>query len=224
MNLLAIETSGATCGAALFSGDSPATLRLLALCETTQANVHDARLAELVRSVLAETGLTPVDVTTLALSSGPGSFTGLRIGASFSKGFCFARSVDFLAVNTMESLVHAARLSVDLSIVEHVVCAIPSHRNLAYTAVFNAEGTCLSAIQLIPVEEISHGLSSTDIVVVPDGFSPPISQATLFRTPFSARFVGLRAIDLICKGASFDDAEHFVPDYRQEFVPVAPSR
>ena len=81
--ILAIETTGSSCSVAV-SVDH----KLVTSIEILRPNMHDARLAGLVETACADAGVDVSSLTYVAVSSGPGSFTGLRIGVSMAKGLC----------------------------------------------------------------------------------------------------------------------------------------
>jgi tRNA threonylcarbamoyladenosine biosynthesis protein TsaB len=69
---------------------------------------HQERIAVLAREVMAEAGMKFVDLTRIAVTVGPGSFTGLRVGLSFAKGLATALSIPCVGVNTLEALAASA--------------------------------------------------------------------------------------------------------------------
>jgi len=73
-----------------------------------EARSHTASLPALVDRVLADAGVTIGDVEGLAVSIGPGSFTGLRIGLALAKGIAFAGGLPLVGVPTLEALAHVA--------------------------------------------------------------------------------------------------------------------
>lgn len=102
--ILSIETSTPVCSVALHSDG-----RLLTALEVHQEYSHASKLGILVDEVtkLSDTPLTRVDA--VALSSGPGSFTGLRIGTSLSKGLCYALGIPLIAVPTLQAMAAVVR-------------------------------------------------------------------------------------------------------------------
>jgi tRNA threonylcarbamoyladenosine biosynthesis protein TsaB len=99
MIVLGIETSTAVCAAGLFvEGKSEVERSML------ESHVHSEKLLTLVQEVVAEASLSLRDVDAVAISSGPGSFTGLRIGFSTAKGLCFALNRPLVTVPTFEAI------------------------------------------------------------------------------------------------------------------------
>ena len=97
--ILALETSSTICGAAMIKGQN-----CLALREEEMPRKHAEILPSFVKSVINESGREMKTIDAVAVSIGPGSFTGLRIGLGFAKGFAFAHGLPILAVPTMEAM------------------------------------------------------------------------------------------------------------------------
>ena len=101
--ILLIETSTSLCSAALAEDG-----RVLAYRESSEPRAHAAMTAPYVKDVLDECGITVSDCSAVCVSSGPGSYTGLRVGVSTAKGLCFGAGIPLLSVDTMEILVAQA--------------------------------------------------------------------------------------------------------------------
>lgn len=104
MNVLGIETATVVCGAAISRDGTLVAERWISI-----PRVHSEKLMTLVDEVLVASGLTAPELSAIAVSIGPGSFTGLRIGLSVAKGLAYALSIPVVAVPTLEALAfHAA--------------------------------------------------------------------------------------------------------------------
>lgn len=101
--LLSIETSGEVCSVALHQGG-----QLLAYTELHQEKSHAERLTLAIEQLLALVQRPMHHLAAVAVSGGPGSYTGLRIGVSTAKGLCFALNIPLLAVNTLQAMAAAA--------------------------------------------------------------------------------------------------------------------
>ncbi|MAJ43454.1 MAG: tRNA (adenosine(37)-N6)-threonylcarbamoyltransferase complex dimerization subunit type 1 TsaB [Candidatus Marinimicrobia bacterium] len=94
--ILALETSGSNCGAGIWIGPE-----LISIREETGYKIHSETLPEFVKSVLKESNITLGELDAIAISAGPGSYTGLRIGMSFAKGLAFGSNIQLFAINTI---------------------------------------------------------------------------------------------------------------------------
>ena len=101
-NLLAIETAFDRCSVALSRSGSVQAV------EHPASRVHAEQLAPMIASLLSASEIDPEAIDVVALSEGPGSYTGLRIGASTAKGLCFGNGASLVAVPTLEALAYTA--------------------------------------------------------------------------------------------------------------------
>ena len=97
MNILAIESASTVCGTALFLNS-----KLVELDEITQPRIHGERLPVIVSNILSNHSVEVADLTGIAVSAGPGSYTGLRIGMSLAKGLAAATGIPIISVPTLE--------------------------------------------------------------------------------------------------------------------------
>ncbi len=104
--ILAAETSTRHCSVAVCSGTAgdAASMRVLAECSIDRHRLHSEKLISTVDWILGESGVSLPDLDCLAVSIGPGSFTGLRIGAAAFKGLAYACSLPLLGVPTLDAL------------------------------------------------------------------------------------------------------------------------
>lgn len=99
MKILLIETATQVCSVALAEDGIVAARR-----ESDSPNAHSSHLAVFVDEIMKERGMAPADIDAVCVSSGPGSYTGLRIGVSSAKGLCYALGKPLLSVPTLESM------------------------------------------------------------------------------------------------------------------------
>jgi tRNA threonylcarbamoyladenosine biosynthesis protein TsaB len=102
--ILSLETSGTACAVALHAGGT-----LVKSLEVNEPQAHAAKLAVLVKEVLQQAGFAVHQLQAVAVSAGPGSYTGLRIGTSTAKGICYALNIPLIAIDTLEVLAFAFR-------------------------------------------------------------------------------------------------------------------
>ncbi|MCQ2606879.1 MAG: tRNA (adenosine(37)-N6)-threonylcarbamoyltransferase complex dimerization subunit type 1 TsaB [Bacteroidales bacterium] len=97
--ILSIETATGVCSVAIHEDG-----KCVALREIKEANAHSEKLTVLIEELLQENSLQVKDCDAVAVSIGPGSYTGLRIGASVAKGLCYACSLPVITVDTLQAL------------------------------------------------------------------------------------------------------------------------
>ncbi len=103
MIVLGLDTTGAACACALVDEG-----RILATGSENIGRGHAERLAPMVRDLMAEAGAGVADIERIAVCTGPGSFTGLRVALAFAKGLSLPRKIPLIGISALE--VHAARL------------------------------------------------------------------------------------------------------------------
>lgn len=132
--LLQIETSSSVCSVALSSGKS-----LLSLKEIAGDANHAALLAVMIEEVLVETKYDSKALDAIVLSSGPGSYTGLRIGAATAKGMCYALNKPLIAVDSLSVLAYAMSITADGQ--KRIFCpTIDARRDEIYYGLFDQNG------------------------------------------------------------------------------------
>lgn len=103
-NILCLETSAAKCSVALAWGANSISYR-----EAKEAFSHVSQITLLVKEVLTEARISFDELNAVAISGGPGSYTGLRVGTSTAKGICFGASIPLITVSTLEAIAHTLR-------------------------------------------------------------------------------------------------------------------
>jgi tRNA threonylcarbamoyladenosine biosynthesis protein TsaB len=131
MYVLGIEAATPVAGVAVVSDG-----RLLAERFINNKKTHSGHLLPMIKAVIEESGLKPADIGGVAVSSGPGSFTGLRIGMSTAKTLAQIWEVPVVGVGTLDALAHP------LAGLSNLVCPILNARkNEVYAAVYDGTGT-----------------------------------------------------------------------------------
>ena len=148
MKILHIETSSKNCSVAISDGEE-----LRCLCEEVSENYKQSEsLHTFVEWALEGAEISLQDLDAVSLGMGPGSYTGLRIGSSAAKGFCYGLKIPLIAVNSMETMIDPF-LSRDFDL---VIPLLDARRMEVYTAVFNGKtGEMLSATEAKIVDETS---------------------------------------------------------------------
>lgn len=130
MKLLAIDTSGAACSAALLR-DGALTQRL-----ELAPRRHGELILSMMDALLREAGLTPHDLDALAFGCGPGSFTGLRIAAAVTQGVAFGAGLDVVGVSTLAALAQGCRRRDGA---DSVLCAFDARMGEVYWGAYQTD-------------------------------------------------------------------------------------
>jgi len=221
--ILCIETSASMCSVALFNG-----MELLHLEEENKKNSHAELLLPFVENCLAKANKKRSDIDAVAISEGPGSYTGLRIGVSTAKGLCYALSIPLIAVDTLTSMVHAIDNKSDFDI---FVPMQDARRMEVYTCMLNQDLKKIQATNALVVDGNSFdSIQKKRIAFFGDGvmkcketFSH-LPQTTFFEEIVpSAKYMGLGANKKF-EEKQFEDVAYFVPFYLKDFVAGTPKK
>jgi tRNA threonylcarbamoyladenosine biosynthesis protein TsaB len=215
--ILAIETATQHGSVALVSGDS-----VLAEAALPRGRQASETILSAVDDLLRKTQSGPAEVGHVAVSSGPGSFTGLRVGMAAAKGFCFGWRIPIVPVPTLHALASRFRPA------GMAVCPVLNARKKeVYAAVFSWEdGTCRrhSPDMAIAPGELPGRLPDGTVFFCGDGagqYAPLLIELLGERAVFPpagegmprAGAVGIFAAGLVLAGDVFSDPRHAVPVY-----------
>ncbi|MBI3260195.1 MAG: tRNA (adenosine(37)-N6)-threonylcarbamoyltransferase complex dimerization subunit type 1 TsaB [Ignavibacteriae bacterium] len=211
--ILSIETSGTTCGVAL-SQDN----QLLAEYSIFGNNLHDKLLAELCRRIMMDCSKSFDDLGAVAVSMGPGSFTGLRIGVSVAKGLCFRGDIHCIPVPTLEAFAYAATEFAASLGVDEIISAVPSNQNNIFMQRFDSEGNSISEIEILEPSQVLKNLSDK-VILCGSGageFETDAHQLSGLNR-LTPRFIARLAAKLYEK-EKWINPDNLVPLYAQEFL------
>lgn len=136
--ILCIETSGPICSIALLQHAT-----VLVEDKIEEANAHSKWLMPMIAKLFATHNLKQSDLQAVALSAGPGSYTGLRIGSAAAKGICMSLNIPLITVSTLEIIAYTMHLSHPGY--DYYVPMLDARRMEVYTAVFNRNLQRISA-------------------------------------------------------------------------------
>ncbi len=183
MKILALDSSALVATVALLEDE-----KLLAEYTLNNGNTHSETILPMVESVLAFFGITAREVDLFAVSAGPGSFTGVRIGAATLKGLAFGQKKPCVEVSTLEAIAQ------NLSIHKGLICPVMNaRRSQVYTALFRSDGEALTRLMpdsALSISELDELLSAygEDVCLCGDGYE--ITEKGFSKT--SLRFVPQR--------------------------------
>ena len=165
--LLQIETATTSCSVALAKDGI-----VLGLKQINQRNIHAEVITLFVEELLVSAGLKYDELDAIAVSSGPGSYTGLRIGISTAKGLCFALDKPLIAIETLESMAYGLINSYGALDNHMLLCPmIDARRMEVFTAVFTAKGVKIkpTAAEIIDVNSFNELLEINKMLFFGDG-------------------------------------------------------
>lgn len=138
MYILNIETATKNCSVSLAKNGQTILCKEIA----EQGYSHAERLHVFIKEILKEAGITVQDLKAIAVSKGPGSYTGLRIAVSAAKGFCYALEIPLISVDTLQVL--AQQVSIENGL---IVPMIDARRMEVYSAAFDPNHNKIIEIQ-----------------------------------------------------------------------------
>lgn len=212
--ILMIETSTECCSVALSDGAG-----ILAYRINETPRQHAAQLAPYIQQILAESGLTAAGLDAVAVSEGPGSYTGLRVGVSTAKGLCFGAGKPLIGIDTLHILAMQAEACFD-----RIVPMVDARRMEVYAASFDSAGRKLTDTQAIILDENSYRqeLEAGTVLFIGTGVEKfrricPHPNAT-FRECFPLATAMIVPARSALQKKEFEDTAYFEPFYLKDFV------
>ncbi len=223
--ILQLETATPVCSVALSING-----RTIAQKEETAQNIHAAKLTLFINEVMQEAALTFTDLDAVAVSKGPGSYTGLRIGVSTAKGLCFALDKPLIAINTLAMMADGYLKQNDGY--KGLICPmIDARRMEVFTAVFDARMNEVEQTNAKIIEESSFLdlLSEQQMAFIGNG----AEKCSAFINHPNAKFVQTNynqagnmswLANLAYSEQKFEDVAYFEPFYLKDFVFTTPKK
>lgn len=218
MKILAIESSAVTASVAIVDEDS-----VLANYTINHKKTHSQTLLPMIDEICRMTETEVEDLDAIAVSIGPGSFTGLRIGVATAKGIALAKDKPMVAVKTLEALAYNLYGSS-----KTIVPIMDAKRKHVYSAIYKFEEGKLVELRktnLISIEDLTKELNESyeDVIFLGDGInvasdyfnenlSINYSFASLLNRLQNAASLGLRALGLAKEG-KLVSSDEVKPDY-----------
>ncbi|MFI3314091.1 MAG: tRNA (adenosine(37)-N6)-threonylcarbamoyltransferase complex dimerization subunit type 1 TsaB [Rikenellaceae bacterium] len=229
--ILSIETGGDICSVALSHGDE-----LLSLRESNTSRNHARDLALFIEEIFRENDIDGGDLDAVAVSKGPGSYTGLRIGVSVAKGLCYGSNIKLIAIPSLEVLVQsviedfeAGILGID-SLKNAVLSPmIDARRMEVYQQLFSHEGNPISELQphIITPESFEEYRDCEKFLIFGSGAKKCEEVLQIKGLEFVEATQSARAMVELANrrfvNGQFEDVAYFEPLYLKEFV-AAPAK
>lgn len=234
MLLLQIETSALACSVALsYKGE------LVAELESEQPNQHSSSLTLLIQELLASQEKNIQDLSAIAVSEGPGSYTGLRIGVSTAKGICYAQDIPLIGISTLKALYNG--FLAETASQKHYgpedlfMPVIDARRMEVYAKVYDAEGK-----EILPTGAyvIEHEAFFKEIIKAgsklhvfgsgAEKYQKLIAELdgqVIIHNNFTSKasYLSSLAYEKFSK-EQWEDLAYFEPFYLKEFQPTSPKK
>jgi tRNA threonylcarbamoyladenosine biosynthesis protein TsaB len=221
--ILSLETSAKVCSVALHDQG-----QLLVAKEIHIEQSHASKLAVLMDEVIKESAVEVSQLGAVAVSSGPGSYTGLRIGTSTAKGLCFALDIPLLSIGSLELM--AIQMGKQNEAKAYLCPMIDARRMEVYCEVFDSSLNVVQAIEAKIIEPLSFGdlLAEHEIIFFGDGSDKCKDQITHPNAKFvpgiyaAASEMGQPVYRKFQK-QQLEDLTSFEPHYLKEFMLKKPA-
>jgi tRNA threonylcarbamoyladenosine biosynthesis protein TsaB len=213
--ILNIETATKNCSVALAKDGQTILCKEIA----EEGYSHAERLHVFIEEIIQEAGICFQDINAIAVSQGPGSYTGLRIGVSAAKGLCYALNIPLVAVDTLQVLASQAKVTEGL-----IVPMLDARRMEVYSAIFNAKLEKQRDVQAEIITENSFENSSETIYFVGDCAEKCKTVLTQPNFVFleEVKYPSAKEMSALSfskfQNSDFEDVAYFEPYYLKDFM------
>jgi tRNA threonylcarbamoyladenosine biosynthesis protein TsaB len=185
---------------------------------------HAEKLHRYIESVLKDSNVSKSNLSAIAVSKGPGSYTGLRIGVSAAKGLCYALDIPLISISTLESLAYQVKTDSGL-----IVPMLDARRMEVYSAIFSESYNPVRVIEAQVLDENSfkNELQNQKVTFIGNGVEKTKlllnSKNAVFiegKLPSADQMSGLAFAKF--KNKTFEDVAYFEPYYLKDFVALKP--
>ncbi len=221
--ILCIETATKICSVALCHNGN-----LIEKKESSEEKSHSTLLTVFIQEVLKSAGIKATSLDAVAVSKGPGSYTGLRIGVSAAKGIAYAAEIPLIAVPTAELMYHGGRAKGEY---DFYCPMIDARRMEVYTAVYDKNGNEVKSIcaEIIREDTFEEIISKGTVLFFGDGAEKCSSiikhPSAIFDESFciSSEYMCKPALEAFNK-KNFEDVAYFEPFYLKDFIATTPKK
>lgn len=218
--IVSIETATPICSVAIHKDGN-----LLAETSVRKGHSHSSLLNSSIQNLLELSEVKMDELSAIAVSKGPGSYTGLRIGTSTAKGLCYALDIPLISVDTLKAMAYAVRNYNNWNL-----CPMLDARRMeVYCSIFDSEMNAIEPIRPVVLDDTSFikELDATDILFFGDG-SEKFSKVMFHKNAHfvndvepNAKAIGELAFKKYTTD-QFEDVAYFEPFYLKEFLATKP--
>lgn len=193
---------------------------------------HAEKLTVFIEELLKASNVSLKDLDAIAVSQGPGSYTGLRIGVSTAKGLCYSLGIPLIGIETLKGIANSGSMHIE-SDEPHSICAmIDARRMEVYSTFYDSKLNETRPIQADLIEEGSYSdlLDKGVIYFVGDAVEKcqPVLSAhsnARFLSDVSVSSTGMITLsEAAFLESKFEDVAYFEPFYLKDFVPGKPKK
>ena len=198
MKLLALDTAANLCSVAILNVE---TGTILAEISEDIGKGHAERLMAVIEQAIADAEISITDIGKIAVSVGPGSFTGVRVGVSTARGFALALKCPAVGISTLQALAYDAA---KVSVVMPILSIIDARRDELYAQFFSENGAPLSEpmvttlpriLEQLKAQPKRHLLSGSGALLINEKLDRPLDIATTRATGSIEAFARLGALE-----------------------------
>ena len=219
MTILLLETATQTCSVALSKNGA-----IVSEIHSDESNAHSSKLAVFIDSVLKDNAIKNTDIDAVCVSSGPGSYTGLRIGVSSAKGICYALDIPLISVPTLQNM--ASLYYMQHPDYQGLVCPmIDARRMECYTAIYSRDGQERGTMaEVIEKGMYDMWLDRGPVTFIGDGAAKThdilsVHQNARYDTDFTISASGMIPIaEAKMANNETENVAYFEPFYLKDFV------
>ena len=214
--ILCIESSTSTGSVAIYK-DYEELISITSHIE----RAHAKTLTRLIEQCIQLSSLSYEDLSAVAISAGPGSYTGLRIGASIAKGIAFAQNIPLISINTLEILAHGSQLT---NFEGYYIPMIDARRDEVYCSIYNHKLKLVQPTQALILDSETFTSYIKDSITIISGDGSIKAQRILGSSKHLysgvihplAKDMGKMAFQKFTQ-EEFEDLAYWEPNYLKEF-------
>jgi tRNA threonylcarbamoyladenosine biosynthesis protein TsaB len=222
--ILLIESGTNVCSVAIAIDEKIAGIK-----ESSDEKAHASQLTVFIDQLIKQTGISIAQLDAIAISKGPGSYTGLRIGVSAAKGICYAAEKPLISVSSLDSMTHGANILyqsiIEKNGIDFLCPMIDARRMEVYTALYDKHLQRTDLIEALVIDDLTfqEKLKTKKILFFGNGalkckksinhrnafFIDDFSPSAQFMVPLALRAFA---------NQTFEDVAYFEPYYLKDFV------
>lgn len=221
VRILHIETATKICSVGLSEDGKLISIEE----ESSDQYIHAERLTVLIEKIMKEKGLLFSDLSAIAVTSGPGSYTGLRIGVSTAKGLCYAAELPLIAIDTLDGIIDQAKNSYPG---QNICAMIDARRMEVFSKIVDGQGNIVKPLSADELETTTYD-KLKPFVACGDGADKCkeiwSEESVIFDTTIKSSVRGqIEKALYMFQQEDFVDVAYFEPKYLKDFIATQPKK